>query len=134
SRDREYPSVLHLDARIFDTGKVVVDGNADFLAEPHAGVKADLTLDNIQLDYAKPILAPYGVVLKRGVLAANGRIEYAPTIKVADLKQAMLRDLVVEYVHTPQREGGPTKIAKQTVKSTKEASNQPDLFLRIRDL
>lgn len=134
SRERDYPSDLHLDAIIFDTGKIVIDGNADFLAEPYAGIKADLALNDIQLEYAKPILQEWGVLLKRGVLSANGHVEYAPTIKVADLKQATFRDLTVEYIHTPKNVGGPQKVAQQTVKSTKEASNQPDLYLRIRDL
>src|SRR5688500_8603610 len=42
SGDREYPSPVHLDAVVFKKGKVTIDGHADFLAEPHLGIKADV--------------------------------------------------------------------------------------------
>jgi hypothetical protein len=34
SKDRTYPSDVHLDAVVFKNGRVTVDGHADFLAEP----------------------------------------------------------------------------------------------------
>jgi uncharacterized protein involved in outer membrane biogenesis len=134
SRERVYPSELHLDSIVFDTGKIVVDGNADFLAEPYAGVTAQLALDGVQLDYAKPILEHYGVVLNRGTLSANGHVEYAPTIKVVELQQATFRDLNVTYVVTNENTGDAQKAAQKTVESTKQSANKPDLFLRIGEL
>jgi hypothetical protein len=134
SRERVYPSELHLDSIVFDTGKIVIDGNADFLAAPYAGVTAQLALDGVQLDDAKPIFEHYGVVLKKGTLSASGHVEYAPTIKVVELTQATLRDLSVVYVVTNTNAGDAQKAAQKTVESTKQAANQPDLFLRIGEL
>src|SRR6185295_13661668 len=54
SRERDYPSGIHVDAVVFKRGKVTIDGHADFLAEPHLGIKADVALDQIELDYFKP--------------------------------------------------------------------------------
>ena len=37
SKDRVYPSELHLEGVVFDAGTLWLDGHADFLAEPHPG-------------------------------------------------------------------------------------------------
>jgi hypothetical protein len=34
SREREYPSELHVDALVFDQAELRIDGHADFLKEP----------------------------------------------------------------------------------------------------
>jgi Domain of Unknown Function (DUF748) len=134
SRERTYPSDLHLEGRIFETGKIAINGNADFLAEPYAGIKADLRLEGVELDYARPVLERYGVVLKKGALTANGRIEYAPSIKLVELTQATIRDVSLEYIHTEKHAGAVQTATHQTVESAKQTANQPDLFLRIKDL
>ncbi len=105
SQAREYPSPVHLDAVVFDTGRVVLDGHADFLAEPHLGIKANVALEGIALDYFKPITNRYNVTVRKGVLSANGLVEYAPAMKVLDLESAAVRDLQVEYTHTPAKKG-----------------------------
>ena len=45
----EYPSDIHIDAVVFEKGRVQLDGHADFFAEPTMAVKADLTLTDIEL-------------------------------------------------------------------------------------
>src|SRR5438034_455588 len=55
SKERVYPSEIHVEGLVFDAGTLWLDGHADFLAEPHATVKAALRLDEIELDYFRPI-------------------------------------------------------------------------------
>jgi len=55
SKDRVYPSEVHLEGVVFDAGRLSLDGRADFLAEPHPGVLAAVRLDQIELDYFKPV-------------------------------------------------------------------------------
>ena len=47
SKDRTYPSDVHLDAVVFQNGRVALDGHADFLAVPIPGVQGDVKLDAI---------------------------------------------------------------------------------------
>lgn len=56
SPDHVYPSEIHLDGVVFGSGKIVLDGKANFLAEPHIGVRAALSVERIPLDYFKPIM------------------------------------------------------------------------------
>jgi len=134
SRDRVYPSMLRADARVFDAGKLVIDGNADFLAEPHLGVKAAITLDGIELDYFRPLTTRQNVTVQGGTLAAHGRVEYAPTIKMVDLEQATIRDIRIDYVHTPQKTGVTKAVAVKTERTTRQVASRGDLILRIRDV
>ncbi len=52
--DKVYPSSFHLETAIFETGRGVIDGKANFLAEPYPGINARVTLDKVPLDYFKP--------------------------------------------------------------------------------
>lgn len=97
-----YPSDIHVEGTIFDSGKIWLDGQADFLAVPHAAVKAQLTLESIGLAYVKPIGSRYNIVLEGGTLSGTGDIEYAPTVKVIHLRRADIQGLQVDYVHTAQ--------------------------------
>jgi hypothetical protein len=63
SRERTYPSSIEADAVAFGTGRVSIDGDTDFLATPHAGIKAQVMLPGIALRYFAPIAERYGVTI-----------------------------------------------------------------------
>ena len=107
SKERTYPSDLHLEAVVFGTGRIVVDGHADFLAVPIPGVQGDVKLEGVALDYFKPVLNHGSVAIQGGLLAAAGSFEWGPTVRTADLKEATISGMKVEYVQTPQTAGVP---------------------------
>jgi uncharacterized protein DUF748 len=100
SPDRTYPSELHLRAAVFDTGKLRLDGNADFLAEPYAGVKATFTLDQMQMEYFQPVTHRYNVNVTGGVLSVAGRFEFSPSFTEAELEKVTVRGATVDYINT----------------------------------
>ena len=130
SKDRTYPSDVHLDAVVFQNGRVTLDGHADFLAVPIPGIQGDVKLDAIALDYFKPVLNRGSVAIEGGTLSAAGAFEYGPTVRIADLKEARVSGMKVEYVQTPQTAGVPAKAARKTAQAVQQANNAPDLVLR----
>jgi hypothetical protein len=132
SKDRTYPSDLHLDAVVFESGRVTLDGHADFLAVPVPGIQGDVKLEGIALDYFKPVLNRGSVAIQSGTLAAAGAFEYGPTVRIADLKEATITGIKVEYVQTPQAAaaGLPEQAARKTPQAVQKANNAPDLVLR----
>jgi hypothetical protein len=132
SKDRTYPSDVHLDAVVFKNGRVSLDGHADFLAVPIPGVQGDVKLENVALDYFKPVLNRGSVAIQGGILSAAGAFEYGPTVRMADLKEATVSGMKIEYVQTPQAaaEKVPEKAARKPVEAAKEANNAPGLLLR----
>src|SRR5262245_55726550 len=110
SKEHTYPSMLRAEATVFEKGRITVDGHADFLAEPHLGVKAEVALVGIDLDYFAPVLRRSNLAIRGGRLAAEGTLEYAPTIRMVDLRQATIRDVKLQYVHTPQKKDAPKEV------------------------
>ena len=131
SRDRDYPSSLDLRAVVFDTGRLTIDGHADFLAEPFPGVKAEIALKGVPLDYFKAVTTKYDVNLSGGTFAAEGLVEYAPKVKIVDLREADVRGVKIDYVHTPKNAGVAHKTAQTATETTKQTANRNDLLLRI---
>jgi hypothetical protein len=134
SEPGDYPSPLHVEAQIFDRGRLTIDGHADFLAEPHAGVKGRVELADIGLDYFRPVFQRSNILVTRGTFSGTGLVEYAPKFKKVDLEDLHLAGLQAEYLyHKPK-----AAVAKETVKTTaqaaKDVSNDPGVVLHAREM
>lgn len=132
--DKVYPSSFHLETDIFGTGRGVIDGKANFLAEPVPGVKAGFKLEKIPMGYFKPMLARSNLAIEGGVLHASGDTEYAPTIKKAHLKELAIAGMKLDYVHSPATAGAEKRRAAVVGKSAKEVSNKPGILIRADDI
>jgi hypothetical protein len=119
---------------VFDTGRIVVDGNADFLAVPIPGVLAELSLDNISLDYFRPLLQRQNLVVRKGTLSAKGDFEYGPKIKAAHLQQATVTGFDADFVHMAATTGEEKAKVETATTAAAEVSNAPDVQLRIDKL
>jgi hypothetical protein len=100
SKDGVYPSDFHLEGAVFESGRVAAKGRANFLAKPNPTFRADLQLDNIELDYFKPITSRYNLTVDKGVLSAEGMVESAQDGKTVEIRKATVKDIRVDYVHT----------------------------------
>ncbi|MGH7485653.1 MAG: hypothetical protein ACREMY_08635, partial [bacterium] len=93
SPDRIYPSPIHGDGVIFDTGSGVVDGHANFLAEPFPGVHAIYRVSKVPLDRLRPLSAKANLSLQGGILASKGEVEYGPRHKEVRIADVTVRGL-----------------------------------------
>ncbi len=131
SKKADYPSEVHLDGNVFDTGKVVLDGHADFLAKPYPGIKTNFTLQQVELDYFKPIIQRYHFDVRGGVLSSDGTLEYAPDIGMAYLKNVTVDKVQIDYVHQAATAKAEDEVGGQVVKKAKELHNRPDVLVRV---
>ena len=97
-----YPSDLHVDGVIVDSGTFTLEGQADFLAVPHTAVKAQVALEQIALAPFQPVARRHNLDLRRGTLSAAGDLEYAPTVRMVHLRQLTIDRLQADYIHTAQ--------------------------------
>ena len=131
---RPYPSDVRFSALVFESGRLSADGQANFLAEPNPTFRGDVELATIELDYFKPITNRYNLWVDKGLLSAAGHVEYGQETKTVALTHATIDGIHVDYVHT-----GPTAVAERETRekaaaAAKEASNAPDLRVRIDEL
>jgi hypothetical protein len=134
SEERVYPSDISLEGIIFDSGKISMNGHADFLAEPHMGIKAQFALENMELDYFKPIVSRHNIAVRDGTLSGAGEIEYAPTIKVVHLQSAAIQGVHLDYIHTAQTAPVEREAAQKVQEKAQEVSNAPGILLRADQL
>lgn len=131
SKDRVYPSDLHLEGQVFEAGRLRLDGHADFLAEPHPGIRARFELERVDLDYFRPITNRVNLSVRGGTLAASGSTEYAPAIRTLTLDRVVLQGPEVEYVHTAQTAEAEGERAGRAARAARAVANAPDVQLRI---
>jgi hypothetical protein len=128
-----YPSPVHVEGIVFETGTIKLDGHADFLAEPHVGIKGDLQIENVILDYFKPITERYNFSVRKGVLSTDGSIEYAPQTKKLLINKLILDDPDADYVH--ENRGAPVKeMTKEAGKAARKYANEPTVEVKIDQL
>ena len=99
SPENTYPSQIHLQAQVFGSGRLTVDGQADFLAQPHAGIDAEVELSDIPLKDLLPLTGRANVILREGQLKATGHVEYSPSVKDVKVRDFTVNNLRADYVH-----------------------------------
>ncbi|MEP6933095.1 MAG: DUF748 domain-containing protein [Nitrospirota bacterium] len=127
-----YPSDLTLDGNIFDSGRVQMQGHANFLAEPYAGISADVAIQHVALEPLLPVTGRYNVQIHGGVLWAEGHLEYTAEGEThANLKRLRLENVRVDYVHTPRTTARETQVGDAAVKTAKHLHKKPEALIQI---
>lgn len=134
SADHVYPSDVHMDGVIFDSGKLRVDGQANFLAVPNTAVDADITLERVQLAYFKPMLARINLWITEGALWADGHVEYAPQVENFHLKNLTLRAVQLDYVHSAQTAAEEKTRATTVGRAAQKLRHAPEVVFRVDEL
>ncbi len=132
--DTVYPSPVHIEGILFDTGKATMTGNANFLLEPHFGIKADVDIADMDLGYFRPLTDRHNVDVRKGSASANGSLEYSPKITEISLKQLVLNGVDADYVHLSRTAAAEKERLEKTKEAAKELSNKPEAKIRIATL
>jgi len=132
SHDRVYPSPIHTDGVVFDTGRAVLDGNADFLAEPFPGVHAVYKVENVPLDRLSTFGKRANLTLSGGALSSQGEVEYGPKHREAKIADVTVRGLRLDYTHTTATAPAEKARGKEVAKVAKD--QQPAMPVEIERL
>ncbi len=137
SKPQVYPSPIHAEATLFGSGRGVLDGHADFLAEPYPGFHALFRLDAVPLDaLSLPVLAHTAFVLKGGILAARGGLETSPAVRNMRLSDLSLSGMRLDYVQAKALPAEPLAVAerppvKRSAKGKSSPSSDPEWTIRL---
>src|ERR1035438_7658934 len=126
-----FPSPIHLEAVVFDTGKLWFDGSADFLAKPNTAIKGDARIENVPLDRLEPVAKSVQLRTRGGTLSAHGSVEYTSQAMTAILKDVVLDNLKADYVTSEATKAEEKEHGKAVAKTAKSVSNAPQMLLRI---
>ena len=131
SADRVYPSPIHAEAILLGSGRAEVDGHANFLARPHPAINSLFTLEGVPLDYFRPMLSRTSLSIRNGFLTSHGRVEYAPSVKIAHVEDLTIDRVRLDYIHTAATAAAEERRADKVQKAVKEASDEPRLVVRL---
>ncbi len=130
--DDAYPSDLSLKGTIFETGTIGLNGHANFLAEPHAGIDADMFLKQVALEPLLPVTGRYNFQLRGGVLSADGHLEYTATGETtANLKNLTIDGARMDFVHSAQTAGKERERVEQSKETAKDLQNKPETLVKV---
>ncbi len=132
SRDRVYPSAIHSDGVVFDTGRAVLDGNADFLAEPYPGIHANYKVENVPLERLREFGERANLTLTGGALSSQGEVEYGPKHREARIADVTVRGLRLDYTHTEATASAEKARGKEVAKVAKD--QEPAMPVEIERL
>jgi hypothetical protein len=126
-----FPSPLHVTAVAFEHGRLRVDGDADYLAEPSPNVRAAIELAAIPVQAVAPVADDVNIELKGGELSAAGEFETVAGRQRAHLRTATIDGLTVDYVHRAATARVEAQRAERVADASAELAEDPSLRLQI---
>ncbi len=137
SKPDVYPSPIHAEATLFGSGRGVLDGHANFLAEPYPGFHALFHLDAVPLDaLSLPVRSHTSFVLAGGTLAAAGDLETSPAVRNLRLSKLSLSGVKLDYVQAKTasaetRAAATPPPARTAAKAKGARSPDPEWAIRL---
>ncbi|GJL68241.1 MAG: hypothetical protein NPIRA06_08760 [Nitrospirales bacterium] len=106
SPDGEYPSGIHVEGSIPQSGFVSISGKANFLAQPFPGVSVDFDVNNVQLKPFLPLSSLLNMEIHSGTLNGRGHLEYAPWTNMIQIAMLEIENPHINYVekHSQKKE------------------------------
>lgn len=137
SKPDVYPSPIHAEATLFGSGRGVLDGHANFLAEPYPGFRALFRLDAVPLDaLSLPVRSHTSFVLAGGILAAAGDLETSPSVQNLRLSKLALSAVKLDYVQAKAGSAEPAAAAtsppvRTAAKANRVPESDPEWAIRL---
>jgi hypothetical protein len=124
-----YPSPVHTEGVIFETGRGVLDGHADFLAEPYPGIHALYQVEKVPLDRLRSIVARANLKVSGGVLASRGEFELGPKHREVRVDDVTVGGLRLDYLHSPATAAAEEARGRKVAEAAKD--QRPAVPVRV---
>jgi uncharacterized protein DUF748 len=125
-----YPSPFHATASVFDRGEMTIDGHGNFMELPSPGILATYRISQIPLPHLAPELKRANLELTGGTLDVYGLFEHSPTVAKAEVYEAAVDAVDINYVHTARTaEAEQARLGE--VKHQAEEASRPGIELKV---
>ncbi len=131
AENESYPSPLRVTARLADEAEVALNSRADFLAKPSPRVDGDLKVHHLTLPTLRPLTGQYNVQLRQGAFDMTSHIHYAAPTTVVEIKDFLLENAKVDYVHAAQTKQKEVQRAKKGAEKVKEVHKDPAVVVKV---
>ncbi len=128
--EQDYPSTIRLNAQLFKAGRVTLEGKANFLTKPLLALNGDFTLERVMIEDLIGLTGRYNLQLTSGLVQAEGRVEFAPWKKTADIKEFLLEEVKADYVYRQHPRDEARR--KEVAKTATEVQQKEELVVYVK--
>ncbi|MFZ1886860.1 MAG: DUF748 domain-containing protein [Candidatus Binataceae bacterium] len=128
-----YPSPIHATMVALGTGRMRLDGHANFLEKPFASIKANYSIREVPLAEFEPEIKRVNFAIRGGILASDGKFEYGPKVERANVKYAFLDGVDIDYTHSPQTEAAEQSRMDKVKRGAKEVADSRTMDLEVEE-
>jgi len=100
-----YPSSFSGSMSVFGTGRLRVDGRANYLMKPYPGILTNYTIRGAPLSSVTPASQHVNMIITGGTLSSDGSVEYSPKVTSVRVRDATIDSVDLSYVHLAQTQG-----------------------------
>jgi len=134
SKHQKYPSPFWATSQVFDNGRLAIDGKANFLDDPFPGVLANYSIERIPLSRFEPVVQRANLHVYQGTLQSKGVVEYSPRIARAEVENASIDGIHLDYVHTSQSAADEASRIKTVKTAAAKVNNAPGIELKAHEV
>ena len=134
SKYQRYPSPFAAKSQVFDNGRLAIDGKANFLDDPFPGILANYSIDRIPLSRFEPVVQRANLHVYQGTLRSKGLVEYSPRIARAEIENATIDGIHLDYVHTSQSAAREASRIDSVKNAASKVNNSPGIELKAHEV
>jgi hypothetical protein len=129
-----YPSWFRARMVIFNQGKMLFEGKANYLMTPFPGIQAHYTVTNVPLDPVTTASHHVNVTISGGTFDSNGFIEYSPAVTNIDVDKTKSFTTNMIYTHRSDTQHAEAKRADVAGKEIKKETNRRTVNISLHEL
>jgi Domain of Unknown Function (DUF748) len=129
--NKTYPSTIWAHTIAFNEGDITVNGYANFLAKPFAGIWVNYWIKHLPLAPFEPAISHANLLVSGGTMESSGILQYAPWVEQAEVYDATVHRIDLKYIHLPQTTGKEEKHKEEVKQTAKQVNNKPGLILKV---
>ncbi|MBV8359824.1 MAG: DUF748 domain-containing protein [Deltaproteobacteria bacterium] len=129
-----YPSSFSGDMTIFGSGRLTVNGRANYLMKPYPGFVTDYVVSHVPLDAVTPATQHVNILITDGLLSSNGTIEYSPAVTNVEVRNATIESVNLSYLHLAQTQHMEKQRVIKAGEGIKKQNNRPAVNVDVQEL
>ena len=128
------PSSFSGHMAVFGSGRLRVDGQANYLMKPFPGIIANYVIKGAPLSAVTPASQHVNVTISDGTLSSNGLIEYSPKITNVKVNNVIIDSVDLTYVHLAETQGAEKERVPRMGKTIQKENNRPAVNVDVQEM
>jgi uncharacterized protein DUF748 len=132
--DNVYPSSFSGNMTIFGSGRLTVNGRANYLMKPYPGFVTNYVISSVPLGAVTPASQHVNILITGGTLSSSGTVEHSPAVTNVKVRNATIDSVNLSYVHLAQTREAETQRIVKAGKGIEKQNNRPAVNIDVQEV